>query len=75
MIWSRVKCRNQSIKRGKSSESNYSWVINSVYKRFSDTRKIVLLSGLIFLDDIVYQLLSNQKEYSLEEVSFIFLEN
>ena len=51
------------------------WVINSVYKRFSDTRKIVLLSGLIFLDDIVYQLLSNQKEYSLEEVSFIFLEN
>ena len=24
MIWSRVKCRNQSIKRGKSSESNYS---------------------------------------------------
>lgn len=51
------------------------WVINSVYKRFSDTRKIVLLSDLIFLDDIVYQLLSNQKEYSLEEVSFIFLEN
>ena len=51
------------------------WVINSVYKRFGDTRKIVLLSGLIFLDDIVYQLLLNQKEYSLEEVSFIFLEN
>ena len=24
MIWSRVKCLNQSIKRGKSSESNYS---------------------------------------------------
>ena len=24
MIWSRVKCRNQSIKRGESSESNYS---------------------------------------------------
>ena len=75
MIWSRVKCLNQSIKRGKSSESNYSLGNQFCLQTFQRHEKIVLLSDLIFLDDIVYQLLSNQKEYSLEEVSFIFLEN